>query len=259
MPTLTVRISRIMTTPNLTLYVTRPGFGMPETSPFVIKSEVQLKMAGLPYARESTIPPQAPKGKVPYLVDDGETVCDSTFIRTHIERKYGVDLDEGLNALQRAQSWAIERMLEDHLYFAMVWFRWIVPENFAKGPARFADSAPEAAREQLRRELQARKHEDLRGHGIGRHSAGEIAALGVRSIDALAALLGDKPYLMGERLSGVDAFAFAVLASILTPFFDTPLRDAVIGRPNLVAYVDRMMRRYYPEHEWEPAQQAETA
>jgi hypothetical protein len=56
----------------------------------------------------------------------------------------------------------------------------------------------------------------------------------------------------------VDAFAFAILASMLTPFFDTPLRDAVVGRPNLVAYVGRLMARYYPEHEWEPLRQVET-
>lgn len=246
-----------MTTPSITLYATRPGFGMPETSPFVIKTEVQLKMAGLAYARESTIPPLAPKGKVPYLVDDGEVVCDSTFIRAHIERKYGVDLDEGLDARQRAESWAIERMLEDHLYFAMVWFRWIVPENFAKGPAQFANRAPEEEREQLRREMQTRKDGELRGHGIGRHAAGEIAALGVRSIHAVATLLSDRPYLMGERVSAVDATAFGVLASILTPFFDTPLRDAVAARPNLVAYVDKLMRRYYPEHDWAPLREVE--
>lgn len=246
-----------MPTSNIALYISRPGFGMPNTSPFVIKTEVQLKMAGLPYTKEFTTPPQAPKGKVPYLKDDGEVVCDSTFIRAHIERKYGVDLDEGLDARQRAESWMIERLLEDHLYFAMAWFRWIVPENFAKGPAHFANAAPEAEREQLRRDMQARKDSDLRGHGIGRHSAGEIAALGVRSIDAVAMLLGDQPYLMGERMTAVDATAFGVLASILTPFFDTPLRDAVVGRPKLVAYVNRLMQRYYPEHEWEPLQQAE--
>ncbi|WP_188796672.1 glutathione S-transferase family protein [Dyella nitratireducens] len=248
-----------MTTPSITLYATRPGFGMPETSPFVIKTEVQLKMAGLDYVRNSTTPPQAPKGKVPYMVDDGEVVCDSTFIRAHIERKYGVDLDEGLDTRQRAESWAIERMLEDHLYFAMVWFRWIVPENFAKGPANFANGAPEEEREQLRRDMQARKDGDMRSHGIGRHSAGEIAALGVRSIDAIAALLGDKPYIMGDRLTAVDATAFGVLASILTPFFDTPLRDAVAGRPHLVAYVNKLMRQYYPEHAWEPLRHVEVA
>lgn len=242
---------------NITLYVSRPGFGLPDTSPFVIKTEVQLQMANVPYAKQSAVPPQAPKGKLPYLVDDGEVVSDSTFIRAHLERKYGRDLDEHLDARQRAESWAIERMLEDHLYMAMVWFRWIVPENFAKGPARFADSAPEGEREQMRKAMQARKDSDLRGHGIGRHSAAEIAVLGIRSIQAVAQLMDDKPYLMGDSISAVDATAFAVLASILTPFFDTPLRDALVARPRLVAYVGRMMHRYYPQHLWEPLGEAE--
>jgi glutathione S-transferase len=246
-----------MPTSTITLYVSRPGFGMPDTSPFVIKTEVQLKMAGLSYRRESGIPPQGPKGKLPYLIDGADVTADSTFIRAHIERKYAVDLDDSLDARQRAQSWAIERLLEDHLYFAMVWFRWIVPENFAKGPARFADMVPEEQREQMRREMQARKDSDMRSHGIGRHSPSEIAALGERSIEALSQLLGNSTYVMGDRISAVDATAFGILASVLTPFFDTPLREAVLARPNLVAYVQRMMERYYPEHVWEPVPQAE--
>jgi glutathione S-transferase len=239
-----------MSSSSLTLYTTRAGFGLPDTSPFVIKTEVQLKMAGLVYDRASAIPPQAPNGKLPFINDHDEVVSDSTFIRAHIERKYGVDLDEGLDACQRAQSWAIERMLEDHLYFAMVWFRWIDPENFAKGPAHFADGAPEADRAQLRQDMQARKAVELHAQGMGRHAPARIAVLGERSIDALAQLLGDKPWLMGETHSGVDAAAFGILACVATPFFDTPLRRAVEAHPNLIAYVARMMQRYYPEHPW---------
>lgn len=230
----------------LILYTTRAGFGLPDTSPFVLKTEVQLQMAGLAYERVSAIPPQAPKGKLPYIDDHGVVVTDSTFIRAHIEHTRGLDLDAGLDTVQRAQAWAIERMLEDHLYFAMVWFRWLEPDNFAKGPAHFADAAPQDQREQLRRELQARKQADLHAQGLGRHSPDEIAALGKRSIDALAVLLGDKPWLMGEAPSAVDATAFGMLACVLTPFFDTPLRRAAEARGNLVAYVDRMMARYYP-------------
>jgi glutathione S-transferase len=240
-----------MSSSSLTLYATRAGFGMPDTSPFVIKTEVQLKMAGLAYERVSAIPPQAPNGKLPYIDDHGEAVSDSTFIRAHVERKYSVDLDAGLDSRQRAQAWAIERLLEDHLYFAMVWFRWIDPDNFAKGPAHFADSAPEADRAQLRHDMQARKASDLHAQGIGRHAPERIAELGERSIDALAQLLGDEPYLMGESPSGVDATAFGILASVLAPLFDTPLRRAVEVRPNLVAYVARMMQRYYPDHAWQ--------
>ena len=116
-----------MSVSGLTLYVTRAAFDLPDTSPFVMKIEVQLVMAGLPYERVAMIPPQAPLGKLPFIDDHGEVVADSTFIRARIERKYGIDLDAGLDKHQRAQAWAIERLLEDHLYFAMVWFRWIDP------------------------------------------------------------------------------------------------------------------------------------
>ena len=139
-----------MSATNLTLFVTRAGFGLPDVSPFVLKTEVQLQMAGLAYERVSAVPPQAPKGKLPYIDDHGAVVSDSTFIRAHIERTYGLDLDAGLDAPQRAQAWAIERLLEDHLYFAMVWFRWIDPDNFARGPAQFANDAPEAERAAVR-------------------------------------------------------------------------------------------------------------
>jgi glutathione S-transferase len=240
-----------MSAPSLTLYATRAGFDLPDTSPFVLKTEVQLQMAGLAYERASAIPPQAPKGKLPYIDDHGVLVCDSTLIRAHLEGTYGVDLDAGLDAAQRAQAWAIERMLEDHLYFAMVWFRWLEPANFAKGPAHFADAAPEDQRERLRGEMQARKQAELHAQGLGRHSPAEIAQLGTRSIDALAVLLGDKPWLMGETPSGVDATAFGMLACVLTPFFDTPLRRAAQAHANLTAYVGRLMKRYYPEHRWE--------
>jgi hypothetical protein len=55
---------------------------------------------------------------------------------------------------------------------------------------------------------------------------------------------------MGDAPAGVDATAFGMLACVLTPFFDTPLRRAAERHANLVDYVARLMRRYYPEHHW---------
>jgi glutathione S-transferase len=248
-----------MTASDITFYATGAGFGMPETSPFVIKTEVQLKMAGLAYRKEFTIPPNAPRSKVPYIEDEGHVVTDSTHVRTYVEHKYHLDLDDGLDARQRAESWAIERMMEDHLYWAMVWFRWVDADNFAKGPAHFADRAPEAARAQIREEMQARKIGELHSHGLGRHTPEQIAELGKRSLDALAVLLGDKPYLFGEKPHAADAIAFGVVASVLTPFFETPLRRAAESHSNLVAYAARMMHRYYPEHAWEVPPQSVAA
>lgn len=170
-----------------------------------------------------------------------------------------MDLDAGLDARQRAECWAIERTLEDHLYFAMVWFRWIDPTNFAKGPTQFASGANEAERAQMRQALQERKRADLHAQGIGRLTPARIAEAGERSIDALAQLLGDRRYFGGERPVGVDATALGVLAGVATPFFDTPLRHAIEARPRLLAYVARMMQRYYPEHAWHTAADAQHA
>ena len=117
----------------ITLYGFGPGFGLPEISPFVTKTEVQLKMAGLAYRKEKAMPPASPKGQLPYIVDEAESIADSTFIRAHIEGKYGFDFDAPLNLQQRAQAWAFERMIEHHVYWALVGARWVDAENFAKG------------------------------------------------------------------------------------------------------------------------------
>jgi glutathione S-transferase len=113
------------------LYGAAEGFGLPHISPYVAKTEVQLKMAGLPYEKRPARPQDSPKGQVPFIDDNGEAVADSTFIRAHLEEKYGVDLDAGLSEVERAHAWAIERMLENHFsWAAIVHARWLVPENF---------------------------------------------------------------------------------------------------------------------------------
>ena len=57
----------------ITLYGFGEGFGLPEISPFVTKTELQLKMAGLGYRKERAKPPASPKGQLPYIVDDAES------------------------------------------------------------------------------------------------------------------------------------------------------------------------------------------
>ena len=42
----------------------------------------------------------------------------------------------------------------------------------------------------------------------------------------------------------------AMLAAIMTPFFDSPLRSQAERYPRLVAYVGRMMARFYPAYPW---------
>ena len=225
----------------ITLYGFGAGFGLPEISPFVTKTEVQLKMAGLAYRKEKAKPPASPKGQLPYIVDEAETIANSTFIRAHLEAKYGFDFDAPLSLQARAQAWAFERMIEHHVYWALVGARWVDADNFAKGPAHFFDSAPAHLREKMREDAQFRVAENYLLSGLGRHAPEEDVDLAVRSLFALSVQLGDKPFLMGETPCGMDATAFGALAGILTPFFKSPLRQRTEQFANLTAYVDRMM------------------
>ena len=228
------------------LYGAGEGFGLPEISPYVTKTEVQLRMAGLPYEKRVGRREDSPKGQVPYIDAGGARIADSTFIRGFLERTYGIDFDEGLTPEQRATAWAIERMMENHFSWVQARERWIEPANFAKGPAHFFDQAPDGVREAVQAEVQRRIHGT-----IGRHSDLETVALGVRSLGAVAALLGDKPFLFGDRPCGADATVFALLAAVLTPWFDGELKRRAEGFGTLVAYVDRLMARFYPEFEWD--------
>lgn len=231
----------------ITLYCFSPAAGLPDASPFVLKTMTLLKMAGLDYVEDRTGFSRAPKGKQPYIDDGGTIVADSTFIRLHLEKAHGVDFDGDLTAEQRAFAWAVEKMCEDHLYWVIVCNRWLDDANFERGPARFFDRVPALARPAAKWFVRRKVTKSAHGQGMGRHKADEIAALGIRDIEALATILGDKPYVFGEAPCGADATVFAFVAAILAPIAESRVRDAALETPNLVAYRDRMMRAYFPE------------
>jgi glutathione S-transferase len=230
----------------ITLYSFGPYFDLPDPSPFVMKAEVLLKMAKLPFEIDTRGFNKAPKGKLPYICDDGETIADSSLIRLHIEKKYGFDFDAGLSPSERGIAWAFEKMCEDHLYWAGLHARWMIDENFDKGPRRFFDSAPAVMRPFIIAMVRRQVRRNLWGHGMGRHTLAEMEQLAVRDIDAIADFLGDKPYLMGKAPCGADASLFPFVAHMLCPLFETAIRTRAEQRSNLAAYRDRLMGQYFP-------------
>ncbi|HYP57974.1 MAG TPA: glutathione S-transferase family protein [Beijerinckia sp.] len=231
----------------ITLYTFGPYFGLPDASPFVFKAMLLLKFAGLAYREDRGGLRKAPKGKLPFIEDDGVKIPDSTFIRFHIEKKYGFDFEAGLNDEQRAMAWAIEKMCEEHLYPALMATRWVDDANFTKGTAKLFEAVPVPLRAGVRSLIRRQVIKNLHAQGFGRHTPEEQDQLAIRDMDALAALIGEKPYLMGEKLCGADATVASFVASYLTPAFETPIRTAAERHGNLVAYRNRIMGLYFPQ------------
>ncbi len=58
-------------------------------------------------------------------------------------------------------------------------------------------------------------------------------------------MLGDKPFLMGDAATQIDATAYGVLANIAGVPIESPVRDEIQNRPNLVGYIERVRERYF--------------
>lgn len=230
----------------IALYGFGPAFGLSDPSPFVAKVIILLKMAGLPFERRPADRRRAPKGKIPYIVDDGVTVSDSTFIRAHIETKYGFDFDASLSQAERGVAWAFEKMMEEQLYFALAYWRWMDDASFDRGPRQFFQSAPAPLRPLLAAYVRRVVRKQLLAQGMGRHSRPETIALTKRALDALSAQLGDKPFLMGANPCGADAGVAAQFANAACSHFDNELTALARSYPTLVGYSERVMSTYGP-------------
>lgn len=231
----------------ITLYTFGRMFGLPDPSPFVTKAEVLLKMSGLPYRCDTGGFGKAPKGKLPYIDDDGTVVADSTFIRWHLEDKHGIDFDKGLGAVEKSTAWAVEKMCENELYWAVVYDRWLDDARFDRGPRKFFDRAPALVRPAVIAMVRRKVRRELHGQGLGRHTQAERERIARRDLVTIADILGDKPWLMGQQPCGADATTFPFVLGVLCPHFQSPLRTAAEGMKTLVAYRDRGLATWFPD------------
>lgn len=234
----------------MTLYGWGPMFDCPSPSPFVMKSEIQLQMLGADFNRAFADLDAVSKRKAPYLRDGDLLVQDSNFIRAHVEAKLGRSLLDGLDDQQRAASWALERMAEDHLVGNIVIERWMKDGNFNKGPAQFFGDVPEAMRATVTRQAREEVAAIQRGRGLARHTEAERMQLAAWDLEAIASQLAGQDYLFGDHPTAADASVAAVLISAATEYFDTPLSGLVRGHGNLVDYMERMRGRYFARNLW---------
>ena len=229
----------------ITLYqfTTQTVWGL-NPSPFCMKVESYLRLAGIPYRLATALPHQAPKGKLPFIAEaDGRRIPDSGQIVAHLEATRGGRLDGGLDAGQRALGHLIQRTCEESLFFVALYGRWIDPAGwaiirptmFGRMPAPLRWIVPPLIRRRLAR--------DLRGQGTLCHGRDQIYALGCADLDALATLLGDKPFFLADRPTSADLCVHAFVANILKPPFENPLKAHARTLPALGAFVARIDER----------------
>jgi len=227
-----------------------PAWGLPDLSPFCIKLETYLRMAKVPYETKRADARKAPKRKLPFIEHEGTAIADSSFAIDYLKKSLGDPLDARLSVKDRAVGMAFKSMLEEHLYFVILYYRWqeeaawqtYLPTMHAYGaelgvPRPLRGFILGSVRNQLKR--------DLQGQGMGRHSPDEVAATGQKVIAAVADFIGEGPFLLGPEPTSFDATSYAFLTSVMDAPFASAFKDSANERPNLRAYVDRMKASYW--------------
>lgn len=231
---------------NITLYGFPRSWGLPNMSPYCMKVETYLRLAGVEHRRAVGDLRVAPRGQMPYALVDDATIGDSDAIIDAVIRKTGVDLDRGLSAARRAEHRCLARMLEESTVWVLRYGRFI--DSGYEDLRDFMDAIlPAGARLLLRPMIRRAMRQALQAQGLGRYSRDEIYAFGRRDLDAVADLLGDRPFFGGDSPTRVDCTVFAFTASFLCEHARSPMTDHVSSRPTLVRYTERMRARAFPE------------
>jgi len=233
------------------LYQFARTWGIPNLSSFCVKIETYLRINKLPYEIVEALPLKAPRGKLPFIEDEGNKIPDSRLIVNYLKDKYG-DSDKKLLSLeQQAIAKAYERLLEEHLYWVAIVSRWhYTDENWQTNKQAIFGGLPPVVRDLVAAMTRRKFKGQIIGHGIGRLMHEEIFGLGKEDIDSLANFLGDKPYFMGDKPTSLDASAYGILVNTLGCPIESPLKDYALTKKNLLDYCKRMQMEFFPELPW---------
>jgi glutathione S-transferase len=219
----------------LTLYSYPELFGVADNNGYGLKVFAFLRLAGVPFTHEHIFDASAaPRGQLPYILDDGEAIGDSDTIIAHVAAKHRLTIDDGLTTSQRDTSHLIDRMLDD-LYWVMSYSRWKDERFWPQFRDALLREHPSVTDVGLSK---AREFNFQRYHfqGIGRFTPDAAYARGLADLRVLADLIPANGYVHGAKPTSIDAGIYGFIANIYFYQIETPLRQFVVAQDNIVRH-----------------------
>lgn len=231
----------------LKVYHLQGAWGLVSVSPFCLKLDSYLRLANIEHDSITAATPfGGPKKKAPWIEYKGSKLGDSSLIIDFLTQEFGKDPDAHLTAEQRAAGVAIQRLVEEHLYWAMVYDRWVRENNWSILKATVLGSLPGPLKAILPPLARRGVKKQLEAQGMGLHSPGEIGAIAARDIGALAALLAASDWFHGDQISMTDATVYSLLANVAFVEFESPMKAMIQSQQNLTDWLGRFRSEVYP-------------
>jgi glutathione S-transferase len=219
----------------ITLYSYPELFGVADNNGYGLKVFAFMRLADVPFRHEHIFDASAaPRGQLPYIVDDGDAIGDSETIIAYLNNKYALTIDAGLDAAQRDRNLLATRLLDD-LYWVMSYSRWKDERYFPVFRDALLRENPSLTVDGLRK---AQEFNSQRYYyaGIGRYAPEAAYARGLADLGVLARMVPAEGYVHGSRPTSIDAGIYGFIANIHFYAIDTPLKRFVEAQPNLVRH-----------------------
>jgi glutathione S-transferase len=219
----------------ITLYSYPMLFGTADNNGYGLKVFAFMRLARLPFVHEHIFDASgAPRGQLPYIADDGVVVGDSETIVAYLISKYELTIDAALTARERRLNLLVARLLDD-LYWVMSYSRWKDERFWPLFQAALLREHPSLTEAAL---AKAREFNAQRYHfqGIGRYTPDAAYARGLADLDVLDDIVSSGAYVHGAVPTSVDAGIYGFIANIHLYDIETPLKQMVSSRPNLVRH-----------------------
>ena len=221
------------------LYTFPEAFGLRNVSPFCLRVEMALTHLDMPFdiILEHN-PGKGPKGKLPFIVDGGQTIADSEIIYQHLEQKSNGGLFGGIDAVDRGRGYAYTRLVDDHLYWMMVASRWLDAARFDNVRTGFFQAFPPVLRTVIGTVARSQVRKTYNLHGLGRHTLDEQRAFARRDLQALVDGLDGGRYIVAGRMTVFDFTVASLLAGLIDNQPATWISELAREYPALADYAE---------------------
>ncbi|XP_052722079.1 failed axon connections homolog [Crassostrea angulata] len=215
----------------------------PSITPFAVKLETYLRMTKVPFMNEhDSLTNRSSKGKLTWIEYNGQEIADSEFCIKFINKTFNIDLDKNFSDEEIGAGRAIQRMVDEHLYWPLFLIRWVYD------PRQGIDVGKQLGFSSWFMSLGvffAKKQSYAQG--VGRHTEEEVLQVMDEDLHALSKFLGKKKFMLGEEASQTDCAVFGILSQIHWHGCGGASEKFYKKYPNLSAYCERMKAEFWPD------------
>jgi glutathione S-transferase len=215
-----------------------------QVSPFCDKvrrilqwKRLEHRIEEVPLARALGVRKINPTGKLPCLEHDGTFIADSTDIAYYLEAKFPEPPILPKDAAERALCHVLDDWADESLYFYEMRLRFTLPHNARRWIPELVHADPRFVKALAPFFIPLMMRRLTRQQGVGRKSREQLLTDVERQVDAIAGLLGQGKWLVGNALSLADLSVYAQLSCIRGAAEGARIIEA---HPSVVAWMERV-------------------